>query len=389
MLDIIQEKTKEQIAKNTEEKKSSMEFYEFLKSGKSDSPESFAGMSGQSLCLIKIDSSEPLLSGDLEELLQEKTLDLLKRLFSVSVYCYMYGRFFFVLDSKGEREEDALKKLYANLKDFTQIFPQLKFTVFGSAVRDSIPESRQTLNSSLPMRYDSDRNVFYFEGPLEKTDGGPLVQKYLDGWNKKTQKFFNGIDSSYAEGEIADFVNSCSGLEAGLLEAVFMGAARRVAILSEEKQIQGLQWYEDVFEKTLLLSVDREALRRRFSETVTAFVQDFYSNQKKDSIRPIRLANAYMEEHYSDYNISLDSVAESVGLTPSYFSALYKKETGNGFLESLTEVRINRAKQLLQDTNLTIAKISEDVGYTDVKYFSKTFKKITGIKPNEFRQFYC
>ena len=95
-----------------------------------------------------------------------------------------------------------------------------------------------------------------------------------------------------------------------------------------------------------------------------------------------------MQEHFSDYDISLEKIAEIVGLTPAYFSALYKKEKQTGFLESLTAVRIKKAKDLLQSGNETVAKISSLVGYSDIKYFGKIFKKVTGITPNEFRQFY-
>ena len=86
--------------------------------------------------------------------------------------------------------------------------------------------------------------------------------------------------------------------------------------------------------------------------------------------------------------ISLEEVADFVGFNASYFSTLFKKESGKNFLEYLSEVRMNRAKELLKQTNFTVANICSQVGYSDLKHFTQSFKKATGLKPNEFRKPY-
>ena len=390
LLKIIQEKNRQQIAETTEEKKSSLEFAELLKSDGNTGAENFKDLRGMSLSVIKIDSTERFLSSDLQELLQEKILELLKRMFAVSVYSYIYGTFFFVLDAGKNSAEDSLKKLYENLKDCMQIFPQLKFSIFGTEIKDSVYEAKECLRKLLPLRYDSGKSVFYSSSlpSCETKHDEDEIQKFLDDWNRRTSLFFSRVDADVEE-ETASFTQSLKDLSPRLAEKVLLAAGRRVAILSEENFCGGLAWEADTLKKSICIAQNLDSLKKRFTDETVLFVQDYYDSRKKESVRPVRLADAYMQEHYSDYDISLETVAEKVGLTPSYFSALYKKESGNGFLESLTELRINKAKELLQTTNNTIAKISEAVGYTDVKYFSKTFRKITGIKPNEFRQFYC
>lgn len=77
-----------------------------------------------------------------------------------------------------------------------------------------------------------------------------------------------------------------------------------------------------------------------------------------------------------------------VGFTPSYFSALFKKETGEGFAKYLTRVRMERAKELLQRTNLPVAEICVQVGYSDVKHFTQNFKKETNLNPGQYRKLY-
>ena len=67
---------------------------------------------------------------------------------------------------------------------------------------------------------------------------------------------------------------------------------------------------------------------------------------------------------------------------------LFKKETGKNFLEYVTELRIQNAKNYLIQTNYDIAEVASAVGYNDLKYFSKLFKKTTGLNPSEFRKLY-
>ena len=72
----------------------------------------------------------------------------------------------------------------------------------------------------------------------------------------------------------------------------------------------------------------------------------------------------------------------------SYFSTLFKSETNQNFVEYLSEVRMEKAKVLLKETTLGIAAVCEAVGYSDLKYFTKSFIKYTGIKPTEYRKLY-
>lgn len=118
-------------------------------------------------------------------------------------------------------------------------------------------------------------------------------------------------------------------------------------------------------------------------ESLDAILQDRRQAEK----RPVRAVKQYIQEHYME-SVSLEEVADFVGFNASYFSTLFKKESGKNFLEYLSEVRMNRAKELLKQTNFTVANICSQVGYSDLKHFTQSFKKATGLKPNEFRKLY-
>lgn len=100
----------------------------------------------------------------------------------------------------------------------------------------------------------------------------------------------------------------------------------------------------------------------------------------------ISKAIAYIKQHYTD-NISLQSVASYVGLSVSYLSNLFKKELHISFIDYLNRYRIERAKELLAGTSLKSYDIAVEVGFSpEYTYFSKVFKKVTGLNPNEYRR---
>ncbi len=112
---------------------------------------------------------------------------------------------------------------------------------------------------------------------------------------------------------------------------------------------------------------------------------EFISSEKdKRSEKRIELARQYMESHYSE-PLSLNDIADYVELNPSYFSNLFKTETGTNFSEYLLNIRMNKAKELLRDPKIKIYEIGNLVGYDDAVSFGRAFKKKWGISPKEYR----
>ena len=99
----------------------------------------------------------------------------------------------------------------------------------------------------------------------------------------------------------------------------------------------------------------------------------------------ISKAEKYVAENYCDPNISLISVAKYVGLSAAHFSTVFSQTVGHSFINYLTGMRIERAKELLTTTNMKLSSIAMEIGYNEPNYFSHVFRKLEGITPKEYR----
>ncbi|MCR2803757.1 response regulator [Paenibacillus soyae] len=95
---------------------------------------------------------------------------------------------------------------------------------------------------------------------------------------------------------------------------------------------------------------------------------------------------AYIAEHYDKEYVSLQSASEYVRLSPSHLSKVFSQETGQTFIEYLTQTRIQKAMELLLTTHAKSYEVAFQVGYNDAHYFSNLFKRVTGMTTKQFRQ---
>ena len=106
------------------------------------------------------------------------------------------------------------------------------------------------------------------------------------------------------------------------------------------------------------------------------------ADEQSESI--VQKAQKYMRENYMK-EISLDDVSKEVNVSPYYFSKLFKEEVGENFIEYLTKIRIGKAKEMLAKSSESVKEIGLASGYADSNYFSRIFKKQTGMTPSEYR----
>lgn len=137
----------------------------------------------------------------------------------------------------------------------------------------------------------------------------------------------------------------------------------------------------DEFQSNNLSSTSSEDSRELFLQCMLNIAEHKSSSKSLTIINQIK---TYIRENLNS-DMSLNSVASEFLLNPSYLSQLFKKHYDGGFSAYLIDLKMDKAVKLLHDKNLKISEISELVGYSDVKYFSKLFKNKMGKKPSEYR----
>jgi len=121
-------------------------------------------------------------------------------------------------------------------------------------------------------------------------------------------------------------------------------------------------------------------------EKVLNFALDYRDSKSSGRYGDVILkAKKYIEENYADQNTTLTTVADAVAMSPNHFSTIFSHECKTTFIEYLTNVRIEKAKKLMKETEMKGYDIAYECGFSDPHYFSYIFKKNTGLSPREFK----
>ena len=215
------------------------------------------------------------------------------------------------------------------------------------------------------------RTSYPFE--LEKA----LIAKVKTGNVKEAKGILNELLGYvlFAEGSSLDIVKSRAVELASLLSrASIEGGASTNSILKINNQLL----------KNLESLTSLEELCYKLQESVEIFTESLFGVLPSANQDTIRNAMHYISQNYS-HRLTLEEVASYVHLTPPYFSTLFKKTSGSSFKEYVNMVRIEESKRLLTNTDYSLLDIAIAVGFEDQSYFSKVFKRYTGLSPKHFR----
>lgn len=159
--------------------------------------------------------------------------------------------------------------------------------------------------------------------------------------------------------------------------------------------IQVIQQYDINLEEILggeleyLNVIDMLQKRDDFGEwlfNTTLTINQAINNERDVTTRHIiQEAKQYIMDNYQNPDLSVEMICRHLHMSPAYFSTIFKKETGQAYIAYLTEVRLNKAVDLLNKTDDKTYIIASKVGYQEQNYFSYVFKKKYGVSPTKFR----
>ncbi|MDQ8737913.1 response regulator [Paenibacillus sp. LHD-38] len=171
------------------------------------------------------------------------------------------------------------------------------------------------------------------------------------------------------------------------------GYREKEEVIQEAEELLSLLVVFSEAESSIVRKI-RELSRLGCVKDVMTYVKDCYLTigSADDSLRPDKTrhqrivieAAAFIEKHFRE-PISLQQVADAVNVSKNYFSEMFKRVTGDNFIDYLISLRVKRAKELLQGSSLKVYEVAEQSGFNDVKHFSKQFKKLVGLSPAEFQ----
>ncbi len=216
--------------------------------------------------------------------------------------------------------------------------------------------------------YEDNYPVEYEKAVFESTEAGDL-----NGAVMSANHFFDWMISNYSD-HIMDIKLKVLEFILWSEHIVYESGGITYEFLSRQDYLP-----------TLLKINDMEGIRNWFIEKIRLCCLNMISKKKDRSTNVIAKAKAYINLNYNKA-ISLDDVSREVDISPYYFSKIFKEETGVNFIDYLTNIRIDKAKALLANSDLSMKEICGKVGYSDPNYFSRSFKKNVGVTPTDYKE---
>jgi two-component system, response regulator YesN len=153
-----------------------------------------------------------------------------------------------------------------------------------------------------------------------------------------------------------------------------------------DEENQEIPLHNCMIEEAAIQLNSHEKLKEYVNEICLSALAIRRGSKKRNHHELVESAKHYIKEFYEDSNLSLRSAASHIFISDCHLSNIFSKETGVTFIQYLTNIRINKAKELLATTNMKTGDVGLQVGYKDPHYFSFIFKKHAGCNPSQYRQ---
>ena len=398
------------------EKNSSRDFFEALVSGSMDMMEIYRRSEKLGLAIVAEAYNVLIFTMNCEEDFsgqregysewEAESLELLEEFFSenTSAMLFRCNIFSYGVLIKGQKEtiEENTRSCVSEIQRILDRKEQKRqwFVAAGEPVErlSQIQKSYYSASRAFSQRYLYDENILYYDEMasmekknvteddstyLQKVDVNALnpviLQKFLsNGLLEETENFVK--DYFYAIGQ--------EPLES-LVFRNYVTLNVRFSVMSFLKEIgcdtRTLEQEdtEDVLSESSKSLENAIAYAEKIISQAIA-LRDQNSGNKNRSI--LKTAVDFIDSHYMEEDMSLNKAANAANVSANHFSALFSQNMGQTFIEYLTNLRMNKAKEYLRCTSMRSSEIAGEIGYKDAHYFSYLFKKTQGMTPSDYRK---
>lgn len=351
-------------------------------------------------CLVvKPDIEYKQFTKDIYQLLIDKTIEILQIEFSSAadeLIMESTNEGIFLLLFNEQLERDNLLKAVNHVRDrvmgLQDLFPKIYFSTIISEAVNTANELINQIQRSRIALYDrllTDSNMIEEIKPsvTEPAESSSLNQA-LDNLIESRPESYEPEDIKIVLSDakrIMQRTKALTGLDVkmGLLKLAghYMDCFEKLD--TSLYGIGKINCFSEMVQHCISLNQAFELLEEVLSDTL----RQVMNNIKNREIKPVAFAKQVIEEN-KGINIKLEELARTAGFSYAYFSSLFKKETGKTLSDYIQMVRIETAKKLLVEKDRSIGEIAEMVGYNDIKFFTKQFKKTLGVSPNEYRKMF-
>ncbi|MDK2965272.1 MULTISPECIES: response regulator [Lacrimispora] len=333
------------------------------------------------------------------QLLTEKTLEIAEVEFSSHNWIWISeitreGIYFLLFYDTLDRKEllESINHIKERVLSLQDLFPRLYFHAVISEPADSclqlihrIKESRIAIGNRFLTSLNTVSEIKSPDTlPAEPESIDTMISSLLEG---RPEAFdMAGIKKCVEAARdimTAEDVSSCLQVKKNLLVLLnyYLKGFRQLDTTLADSEIEA--WFSEMYEHCTCI----EQTFCLLEETLCKTLQNVLEHLKNREIKPVIYAKHYIEEN-KGINIKLEELAKNTGFSYTYFSSLFKKETGKTLTEYIQMVRIESAKKLLTEKERSISEVAELAGYNDIKFFTRQFKKTLGVSPNEYRKLF-
>lgn len=308
------------------------------------------------------------------------------------------GNVLFIMGRSIEEIDGTRIKYIREIKDIFSSYPKLAyFGGIGLPVNrlSRIPESYESAALIFVRRFIVDRSTIISSDELleymYEEDGSTITADQLGELDfKRAEDFLRNGEADEIHSFVNEFLKSISPKsQKSLLFMQYFHMNIHSTVISFLKGIGRIQVLEKKpfieIEEIKEMLIDVQKVKDYMVEIISIAIEQRDLIRTKPYYRIIEQAKEYIMKNYANQDISLNDVAEYVNISSSHFSTIFSRETGSTFIRYLTDLRMNKAKELLKCTDLLCSEISSEVGYRDPHYFSYLFKKEHNCTPLQYR----